>query len=146
MQNLPASQSSPQPATNPLAQASVASLAAAKPAVATTGAAVNAVAKPVAAKAAAKAVMSVPPKSRATPHVPTALKALADAAEAIAPTDAVARRLPPQKLRTHLFQQRLWPQAQKLPSALRVKNLKAAVVVVVAVNVQAKPLQTHKCF
>ena len=146
MQNLPASQSNPQAATNPPAQANVANLAAAKPAVATTGAAVNAVVKLVEAKAAAKAAMSVPPKSRATPPAPTAPKALADAAEVIAPTHAVAKRLPPQKLRTHPFQQRLWHQKQKSPSAPRVKKPKAAVGVVDAVNVPAQPLQTHKCF
>jgi hypothetical protein len=145
VQNLPASQSNPQAATNPPAQASVANLAAAKPAVATTGAAVNAVVKLVEAKDAAKLAMSVLTKSRATPHVPTAPKALADVAEAIAPTDAVAKRLPRQKLTTQLFQPRLWPQAAKPPSARRVKKPTVAVVVVDAVNAQVKPRQTHNC-
>jgi hypothetical protein len=116
-----------------------------KPAVVTTDAAVNAVVKHVAAKAAAKVAMSVPPKSRVTRHVPTAPKALADVAEAIAPTDGVAKKLPRQRLRTPLFPQSLWRQAQKSPSAPRVKNPKAAVAVVDAMSAQAKPLQTHKC-
>jgi hypothetical protein len=120
-------------------------LAAAKPAVATTGAAVNAVVKPVAAKAVAKAVMSAVQIPRTTPHVPTALRALAGVAEAIAPTDAVAKRLPRQKLTTQLFQPRLWPQAAKPPSARRVKKPTVAVVVVDAVSAQVKPRQMHNC-
>jgi hypothetical protein len=79
-------------------------LAAAKPAVATTGAAVNAVVKPVAAKAVAKAVMSAVQIPRTTPPAQTALKALADVVEVIAPTDAVAKKLPRQKMQTLLFQ------------------------------------------
>jgi hypothetical protein len=142
VQNLPQSPSNPHPATNPPAQASVANLAAAKPAVATTDAVVNAAVKHAVAKGAAKAAMSVPPKSKAIPPVQIAPKALADVAETV----AVAKKLPRQKLRTPLFQQRLWRQAEKSPSAPRVKNLKAAVVVVDALSVPAKPLQTHKCF
>jgi hypothetical protein len=124
--------------------------AAVKPAVATTDAADNDVAKLVEAKDAARAVakvaMSVPPKSRATPLAPSVLKALVDVAEAIVQTVAVAKKLPRQKLQTQLFQQRLWPPMARPPSALRVKNPKVAVVVVDAVNAQAQPLQTHKCF
>jgi hypothetical protein len=141
VQNLPQSQSNPQPATKPPAQASAVNLAAAKPAVATTGAAVNAVVKPV----AAKAVMSAVQIPRTTPPAQTALKALADEVEVIAPTDAVAKKLPRQKMQTLLFQQRLWYQAQKRPNAPRVKKPKAAVVVVDAASAQAKPLQMHKC-
>ena len=148
-QNLPQSQSNPHPATNPLAQASVVNPAAVKPAVATTDAADNDVAKLVEAKDAARAVakvaMSVPPKSRATPLAPSVLKALVDVAEAIVQTVAVAKKLPRQRLRTPLFPQSLWRQAQKSPSAPRVKNPKAAVAVVDAMSAQAKPLQTHKC-
>ena len=144
-QNQPQSQSNPQTATNLPAQASGANPAAAKPARATTDAAVNAVAKHAVAKDAAKVAMSVAPKSRATPRVPTDPKALAAVAEGTAPMVAVAKKLPRQKTRTLLFQLRLWHPAEKSPSALRVKNPKAAVVVVDAASAQAKPLQTHKC-
>jgi hypothetical protein len=117
--------------------------------VATTDAADNAVVKLVeakdAVKDAAKDGTSVPPKPRATPLVPTVPKALVDVAEAIAPTVAVAKTPPPQKLRTQPFQLRLWHPTARPPNALRVKNPKAAVAVVDAVSAQAKPLQTHKC-
>jgi hypothetical protein len=102
------------------------------------------VAKHVEAKGAAKDVKSVPPKPRATTLAPTVQKALVDVAEAIAQTVAVAKKLLRQKLRTQLFQPRLWHPTARAPTALRVKNPKAAVVVVDAVSVQAKPLRKHK--
>lgn len=143
MQNPLQSQSNPQPATSPPAQASDAN-----PAAATTDAAVNAVAKHVAAKDAAKDAAkegtSVPPKPRATALAANVRKALVDVAEAIALTVAVAKKLPRQKLRTQLFQPRLWHPTARPPRALRVKNPKAAVVVVDAVSVQANPRRKHK--
>jgi hypothetical protein len=86
--------------TNQLAQASAVKVALVKAATEITVAAVNAVAKhaEVAAKAApVKAVMTAATKPRPMPHAATALKVDADVDEAIDQTDAVAKRLGPQK-------------------------------------------------
>ena len=112
--------------------------------MAITDAAVNAEARHAEAKAEAKAVMSVPPKPRATPPVKTAPKAREDEAEAIAQMVDVAKR---QRLLTWpaaLWPLRLWPQARRTSSARRVKKPKAAVVADAAANAQAKPRQIHK--
>ena len=124
----------------------------AKAALATTAAVVNAVAKHAAVEAKhamvkveAKAVMTAPMKQRPTRPAATAPKVDADVDAASAQTDAVAKRLGPQK-RPPTPWQAIWKSASaRQPSALRVKKPTDAVAVDVVVSATTRVHLTRKC-
>jgi len=109
---------------------------------------VNAVVKVVAQvqiAVLAKAAMTAPMKPRPIPPAMTALKVDADVAEAIVQTDAVAKKLGPQKSQPTPWQA-MWQSAQvKPPNALRGKKPTDAVVVVGVVNATTQAQPTRKC-
>jgi hypothetical protein len=149
---LPTNPPNPPQKTNPLAQASAAKVDLAKAATGTTAVVVNAVVKVVAQvqKAElAKAVTTAPTKPRPIPPAVTALKVDvrvdADVAEAIVQTDAVVKKLGPQKPPPTPWQA-MWQSTQaKPPNAHRGKKPTDAVVVVGVASATTRVHPTRKC-